>query len=118
MTLGLPCRDDNPGSDTWAVKSNWVSVSALSLLSDVPFGEVNGTPAMPSLIPYRQAAKHAGFDEWTALRVSLVTGTKQSRTQWQGGKRGGCPERCDPSGSTSPGRAGGWLGSELVEQHS
>ena len=33
------CRDDAEGSDAWAVKSGWVSVTPLGLRQDLPAGE-------------------------------------------------------------------------------
>jgi hypothetical protein len=32
------CRDDTPGSDTWAVSNGWTSVTPLSLRQDIIFG--------------------------------------------------------------------------------
>ncbi|KAK9820212.1 hypothetical protein WJX72_007536 [[Myrmecia] bisecta] len=62
--------DTTTGSDTWAVKEGWVSVTPLGLRSDIPFGkEQRLNPGIPAVLggAVQLAANRCGCMQMQAM---------------------------------------------------
>lgn len=70
-TQGCVCcgfRDETPGSDSWAVHHGWVSVTPLSLKSDITAGQVSYSQLLCMLLQLLQRS----FYLHTVMKAACV----------------------------------------------